>query len=140
MSEHHLISSMQLTLAYDGKKDLLFEMAQKHHGNLKLIADKCNLTVRQVQWMYKNRKEFQEVVNTAREALYESAEEKLIQKIEDGSMNAMQLFFTKSPQAKERGWGERSEVQSVNLNLTDLEKATAAKQMLGIEDSDKPNV
>jgi len=140
MSEQHLISSMQLTLAYDGKKDLLFEMAQKHHGNLKLIADKCNLTVRQVQWMYKNRKEFQEVVNTAREALYESAEEKLIQKIEDGSMNALQLFFTKSPQAKERGWGERSEVQSVNLNLTDLEKATAAKQMLGIEDSDKPNV
>lgn len=131
---------MQLTLAYDGKKDLLFEMAQKNHGNLKLIADKCNLTVRQVQWMYKNRKEFQEVVNTAREALYESAEEKLIQKIEDGSMNALQLFFTKSPQAKERGWGERSEVQSVNLNLTDLEKATAAKQMLGIEDSDKPNV
>ena len=140
MSEQHLISSMQLTLAYDGKKDLLFEMAQKHHGNLKLIADKCNLTVRQVQWMYKTRKEFQEVVNTAREALYESAEEKLIQKIEDGSMNALQLFFTKSPQAKERGWGERSEVQSVNLNLTDLEKATAAKQMLGIEDSDKPNV
>lgn len=140
MSEQHLISSMQLTLAYDGKKDLLFEMAQKHHGNLKLIADKCNLTVRQVQWMYKNRKEFQEVVDTAREALYESAEEKLIQKIEDGSMNALQLFFTKSPQAKERGWGERSEVQSVNLNLTDLEKATAAKQMLGIEDSDKPNV
>lgn len=140
MSEQHLISSMQLTLAYDGKKDLLFEMAQKHHGNLKLIADKCNLTVRQVQWMYKNRKEFQEVVNTAREALYESAEEKLIQKIEDGSMNALQLFFTKSPQAKDRGWGDRSEVQSVNLNLTDLEKATAAKQMLGIEDSDKPNV
>ena len=131
---------MQLTLAYDGKKDLLFEMAQKHHGNLKLIADKCNLTVRQVQWMYKNRKEFQEVVDTAREALYESAEEKLIQKIEDGSMNALQLFFTKSPQAKERGWGERTETQSVNLNLTDLEKATAAKQMLGIEDSDKPNV
>lgn len=124
---------MQLTLAYDGKKDLLFEMAQKHHGNLKLIADKCNLTVRQVQWMYKNRKEFQEVVNTAREALYESAEEKLIQKIEDGSMNALQLFFTKSPQAKERGWGERSEVQSVNLNLTAEEKEAEVKKMLGLQ-------
>lgn len=133
MSEQHLISSMQLTLAYDGKKDLLFEMAQKHHGNLKLIADKCNLTVRQVQWMYKNRKEFQEVVNTAREALYESAEEKLIQKIEDGSMNALQLFFTKSPQAKERGWGERTETQSVNLNLTAAEKEAEVKKMLGLQ-------
>ena len=131
---------MQLTLAYDGKKDLLFEMAQKHHGNLKLIADKCNLTVRQVSWMYKNRKEFQEVVDESRDAFYEVAENKLGELIERGNMNALNLFFSKSPQAKARGWGERTETQRVNLNLTDLEKATAAKQMLGIEDSDKPNV
>lgn len=133
MSEQHLISSMQLTLAYDGKKDLLFEMAQKHHGNLKLIADKCNLTVRQVSWMYKNRKEFQEVVDESRDAFYEVAENKLGELIEKGNINALNLFFSKSPQAKARGWGERSEVQSVSLNLSASEKEAEVKKMLGLQ-------
>lgn len=134
----HLISTVQTALVYDAKKDMLFDKAQKHHGNLKLIADECGLTVSQVQRMYKAHKEFQEVVDLAQEALYESATAKLAQKIEDGSFQALQLFLTKSPQAKDHGWGDRTEVQSVNLNLNDSEKAAVAKKMLGIED--QPNV
>lgn len=134
-----LISSMQTTLAYDAKREMLFDMAQKHHGNLKLIADKCNLTVRQVQTMYKAHKEFKEIVDSARDALYEDAEVKLMEKIQSGSFQALQLFFSKSPQAKARGWGERTE-QVQEYHLTDAEKAEAAKQMLGIEDSTSPNV
>ena len=127
------LSVVQSNIIYDGKKEQLFEAAQKYHGNLKLIADKCNLSVRQLQWMYKGHKEFQEVVDQARDALYESAEMQLVKKIEDGSFQALQLFFTKSPQAKSRGWGERTE-QVQEYHLTDSEKAAAAKQMLGIED------
>jgi hypothetical protein len=124
---------------YEAKKDLLFDLAQKHHGNLKLIADNANLTVRQAQAMYKGNKEFKEVVDAARDALYEDAEVKLVEKIQSGSFQALQLFFSKSPQAKARGWGERTE-QVQEYHLTDAEKAAAAKQMLGIEDSDKPDV
>lgn len=134
-----LLTSVQANSLYQAKRDLLFDLAQKHHGNLKLIADNANLTVRQLQWMYKGNKDFKEVVDAARDALYEDAEVKLMEKIQSGSFPALQLFFTKSPQAKERGWGERTE-QVQEYHLTDAEKAAAAKQMLGIEDSDKPNV
>ena len=134
-----LLTSVQANSLYQAKRDLLFDLAQKHHGNLKLIADDANLTVRQLQWMYKQNKDFKEVVDAARDALYEDAEVKLMEKIQNGSFQALQLFFTKSPQAKERGWGERTE-QVQEYHLTDAEKAAAAKQMLGIEDSDKPDV
>lgn len=134
-----LLTSVQANSLYQAKRDLLFDLAQKHHGNLKLIADNANLTVRQLQWMYKGNKDFKEVVDAARDALYEDAEVKLMEKIQNGSFQALQLFFTKSPQAKERGWGERTE-QVQEYHLTDAEKAAAAKQMLGIEDSPKPDV
>lgn len=128
-----LLTSVQANSLYQAKRDLLFDLAQKHHGNLKLIADDANLTVRQLQWMYKGNKDFKEVVDAARDALYEDAEVKLMEKIQSGSFQALQLFFTKSPQAKERGWGERTETQSVNLNLTAAEKEAEVKKMLGLE-------
>lgn len=128
-----LLTSVQANSLYQAKRDLLFDLAQKHHGNLKLIADNANLTVRQVQWMYKQNKDFKEVVDAARDALYEDAEVKLMEKIQSGSFQALQLFFTKSPQAKERGWGERIEQQSVNLNLTAEEKEAEVKKMLGLQ-------
>lgn len=128
-----LLTSVQANSLYQAKRDLLFDLAQKHHGNLKLIADNANLTVRQLQWMYKGNKDFKEVVDAARDALYEDAEVKLMEKIQNGSFQALQLFFTKSPQAKERGWGERIEQQSVNLNLTAEEKEAEVKKMLGLQ-------
>ena len=128
-----LLTSVQANSLYQAKRDLLFDLAQKHHGNLKLIADNANLTVRQVSWMYKQNEDFRNVVDESRDAFYEVAENKLGELIEKGNINALNLFFSKSPQAKARGWGERTETQSVNLNLTAAEKEAEVKKMLGLQ-------
>lgn len=132
MSTYTPISAIQAKVIYDGKKDELMEAAQRYHGNLKLIADDCSLTTRQVNKFYKDHPEFKEVVDDARDALYETASAKLGELIDKGNFNALNLFFSKSPQAKSRGWGERTE-QDQHLHLDDAEKAEAAKRMLGMD-------
>lgn len=140
MAMMNLQKGALLTSIYDSRKDEMLKYVERHHGNLQLVADEMNMTVPDLMRLCKEHKELQEAVDEARDALYESAEVKLIQKIEDGNFNAINLFFTKSPQAKSRGWGERTETQNVNWNLTDAEKAAMAKQMLGIDEDKKPDV
>lgn len=120
-------------LIYEGRKSELMELVEEYHGNLKLVADKANLTVKQVTSFYKNFEDFRKAVDEAKDAFYEVASNKLGELIEKGSFPALNLFFSKSPQAKSHGWGEKVE-QDQNIHLNDQEKAAMAKQMLGIED------
>ena len=124
-------------LIYQKRKAELIDLAEQYHGNLKIVADKANMTVKQVTGFYKAYEDFRKVVDDSRDAFYEIASNKLGELIEKGSFPALNLFFSKSPQAKSRGWGEKVE-QDQNIHLNDQEKAAMAKQMLGIED--KPNV
>lgn len=126
-------------LIYQKRKAELIDLAEQYHGNLKIVADKANMTVKQVNGFYKDHEDFRKVVDDSKDSFYEIASNKLGELIEKGSFPALNLFFSKSPQAKSRGWGEKVE-QDQNIHLNDQEKAAMAKQMLGIEDSDKPNV
>ena len=132
------ISSVRTELVYDSRKDELFAAARKHNGNLKLIADECSIALHLLQKCYREKEEFKTVVDDAREALYEDAEANLVKKIGDGSMQALQLFCSKSPQAKARGWGEKTEVsQNTNMTLTAQQKEEEVKKMLGLSDNDQ---
>ena len=124
------------TLIYEKRKAELIDLAEQYHGNLKIVADKANMTIKQLTVFYKAHEDFRKVVDDAKDALYEIAENKLVEKIENGSFQALNLFFSKSPQAKSHGWGEKVE-QDQNIHLNDQEKAAMAKQMLGIDE--KPN-
>lgn len=124
------------TLIYEKRKAELIDLAEQYHGNLKIVADKANMTIKQLTVFYKDHEDFRKVVDDAKDALYEIAENKLVEKIENGSFQALSLFFSKSPQAKSHGWGEKVE-QDQNIHLNDQEKAAMAKQMLGIDE--KPN-
>jgi hypothetical protein len=126
------ISSVRTELVYDSRKDELFAAARKHNGNLKLIADECSIALHLLQKCYREKEEFKTVVDDAREALYEDAEANLVKKIGDGSMQALQLFFSKSPQAKARGWGEKVE-QDTTMKLSAQQKEEQVRKMLGLD-------
>lgn len=126
------ISSVKTELVYDSRKDELFAAARKHNGNLKLIADECSIALHLLQKCYREKEEFKTVVDDAREALYEDAEANLVKKIGDGSMQALQLFFSKSPQAKARGWGEKVE-QDTTMKLSAQQKEEQVRKMLGLD-------
>lgn len=124
------------TLIYEKRKAELIDLAEQYHGNLKIVADKANMTIKQLNELYKAHEDFRKVVDEAKDAFYEVASNKLGELIEKGSFPALNLFFSKSPQAKSHGWGEKVE-QDQNIHLNDQEKAAMAKQMLGIDE--KPN-
>ena len=124
------------TLIYEKRKAELIDLVDQYHGNLKIVADKANMTIKQLNDFYKEHEDFHKAVDEAKDAFYEVASNKLGELIEKGNFPALNLFFSKSPQAKSHGWGEKVE-QDQNIHLSDQEKAAMAKQMLGIED--KPN-
>ena len=133
-----LISAAMYQSIYESRKVELLDSVRKHNGNLKLVADDCCIPLHQLQFYYKNQEEFKEAVDDAKDALYESAEVKLVELIDKSNFNALNLFFSKSPQAKARGWGEKTEVsQNTNMTLTAQQKEEEVKRMLGLTDNDK---
>jgi hypothetical protein len=119
------------SLLYKQKEAELIELAEKYRGNFKLIADKADLTTAQVQRFYKDYEPFQNAVDEAKSAFYNSAVAILEQLIEQGNMSAINLYFARSPWAKKNGWGEKVETDS-SVRLTDTEKAAKAKEILGL--------
>ena len=117
-------------MIYEGRKSELMELVEEYHGNLKLVADKANLTVKQVTSFYKSFEDFRKAVDEAKDA--ETASAKLAELIEEKSISAINLFFSKSPQARNHGWGESSYVDQTNTNLTATEKEEQVKKMLGL--------
>ena len=128
------LKQMQKELTYESRKYDLEVAARKFSGNFQMIAKETGLTLFQVQRFYKDYKDFREVVDEAREALYSTALAKLSELIDEGNMAALNLFFSRSPWAKASGWSEKSEV-SQKVTLSDMERAKAAREILGIEDN-----
>ena len=122
---------MQKELTYESRKYDLEVAARKFSGNFQMIAKETGLTLYQVQRFYKDYKDFREVVDESREALYSTALAKLSELIENGNMAALQLFFNRSPWAKQNGWSDKVETDST-VKLSDTEKAAKAKELLGI--------
>lgn len=122
---------MQKELTYESRKYDLEVAARKFSGNFQMIAKETGLTLFQVQRFYKDYKDFKEVVDESREALYSTALAKLSELIENGNMAALQLFFNRSPWAKQNGWSDKVETDST-VKLSDTEKAAKAKELLGI--------
>ena len=118
-------------LVYKAKQKELFEAAEKFNGNFKLMADKTDLTVNQIQRYYKDYADFKEIVDNARDAFYSTALNVLEQLIQDGDRSALNLYFSRSPWAKKNGWGDKIESDQ-SIKLSDAEKAAAAKEILGI--------
>lgn len=122
---------MQKELTYESRKYDLEVAARKFSGNFQMIAKETGLTLFQVQRFYKDYKDFREVVDESREALYSTALAKLSELIEEGNMAALNLFFNRSPWAKQNGWSEKVETDST-VKLSDTEKAAKAKELLGL--------
>lgn len=127
------LASVAAPILYKQKEKELLELAEKYRGNFKLIADKADLTVSQVQRFYKDHEPFRKAVDEAKSAFYNSAVAILEQLIEQGNMSAINLYFARSPWAKKNGWGERVETDQT-VKLSDSEKAQKAREILGIEE------
>lgn len=125
------LKKLQIGLLYESKARDLAIAAEKFGGNFKLMATECDLTVQQINRYYKTYPEFKEVVDNAREATYQKVLGKLEELIDDGNMQAITLFLTRSPWAKSAGWAEKVETDST-VKLSDTEKAQRAKEILGI--------
>jgi len=125
------LKKLQIGLLYESKARDLAIAAEKYGGNFKLMATECDLTVQQINRYYKTYPEFKEVVDNAREALYQKVLGKLEALIEEGNMQAISLFLSRSPWAKAQGWGDKIETDST-VKLSDTEKAAKAKELLGI--------
>lgn len=127
------LGKMKSELLYASKARDLMVSAEKNGGNFKLMAADCDLTVAQINRYYKKYPKFKEIVDNAREAVYQKVLGKLEELMEKGNIQAISLFLSKSPWAKSNGWGDRQELTQ-QITLTDAEKAKAAKDLLGIEE------
>lgn len=118
-------------MLYKAKEKELFAAADKYNGNFRLIAEKTDLTLSQVQRYYRDYPEFKAIVDNARDAFYNTALNVLEQLIEQGNVAALNLYFSKSPWAKNNGWSDKVETEQ-KVTLSDTEKAQKAKEILGI--------
>ncbi len=126
------LSRIASPLLYQSKARDLAVAAEKHNGNFRLIANEVSLTPNQVQRYYNQYPEFKEVVDNARAAFYQRAVAKLEELIEDGNLQALNLYFSRSPWAKQNGWGDKVETDQ-SIRLSDAEKAAYAKEILGTQ-------
>ena len=124
---------MQKELTYESRKYDLEVAARKFSGNFQMIAKETGLTLCQIQRFYKDFPDFKQIVDEAREALYSTALAKLSELIEEGNLGALNLFFNRSPWAKQNGWSDRIESEQ-KVTLSDADKAKKAKELLGIDD------
>ncbi len=125
------LGKMKSELLYASKARDLMVSAEKNGGNFKLMAADCDLTVAQINRYYKKYPKFKEIVDNAREAVYQKVLGKLEELMEKGNIQAISLFLSKSPWAKAAGWSDKVETDST-VKLTDTEKAQKAKELLGI--------
>lgn len=131
MARFVTLKKLKIGLLYESKARDLAIAAEKFGGNFKLMATECDMTVQQINRYYKAYPEFKEIVDNAREATYQKVLGKLEELIEDGNIQAITLFLSRSPWAKSAGWGDKIETDQT-VKLSDTEKAQKAKEILGI--------
>ena len=131
MRKSKSLNQIQKELTYESRKYDLEVAARKFSGNFNMMAKETGLSVSQIQNFYRTYPELKEIVDVAREALYHTALAKLAELIEEGNVAALNLFFNRSPWAKQNGWSDRIETDST-VKLSDTEKAQKAKEILGI--------
>jgi hypothetical protein len=131
MAKSKSLKQIQKELTYESRKYDLEVAARKFNGNFSIMAKDTGISVQQIQSFYRTHPDFKEIVDVAREALYHTALAKLAELIEEGNVAALNLFFNRSPWAKQNGWSEKVETDST-VKLSDTEKAQKAKEILGI--------
>ena len=131
MGKSRSLKQLNAELTYESRKYDLEVAARRFNGNFSLISKETGLTVSQVQRFYKEHEDFKKIVDESREAIYQTALAKLSELIDEGNMAALNLFFSRSPWAKQSGWGEKVETDST-VKLSDTEKAAKAKELLGL--------
>lgn len=133
MAKSKSLKQIQKELTYESRKYDLEVAARKFNGNFTIMAKDTGISVQQIQSFYRTHPDFKEIVDVAREALYHTALAKLAELIEDGNVAALNLFFNRSPWAKQNGWSDRIESEQ-KITLSDADKAKKAKELLGIDD------
>lgn len=126
------LSRIAAPILYESKAKELALAAEKHNGNFALIAAEVGMPLTQIQRYYKQFPDFKEVVDNARAAFYNKAVNKLEELVAEGDRAALNLYFSRSPWAKAQGWGDKVETNQT-IKMSDVEKAAAAKEILGIE-------
>ncbi len=99
----------------------------KNYGNLTASARTLGILRTVLQRRIQHSPELKEVLNEARDALIDIAEEGLVGNVIKGNLPA--IMYTLKTIGKERGWGESQDInftgKMANLNLnTDLSKLT----------------
>ena len=133
MAKSKSLKQIQKELTYESRKYDLEVAARKFNGNFSIMAKDTGISVQQIQSFYRTHPDFKEIVDVAREALYHTALAKLAELIEEGNVAALNLFFNRSPWAKQNGWSDRIESEQ-KITLSDADKAKKAKELLGIDD------
>lgn len=133
MAKSKSLKQIQKELTYESRKYDLEVAARKFNGNFSIMAKDTGISVQQIQSFYRTHPDFKEIVDVAREALYHTALAKLAELIEEGNVAALNLFFNRSPWAKQNGWSDRIESEQ-KITLSDADKAKKARELLGIEE------
>ena len=133
MAKSKSLKQIQKELTYESRKYDLEVAARKFNGNFSIMAKDTGISVQQIQSFYRTHPDFKEIVDVAREALYHTALAKLAELIEEGNVAALNLFFNRSPWAKQNGWSDRIESEQ-KITLSDADKAKKARELLGIDD------
>jgi len=131
MGKSRSLKQLNAELTYESRKYDLEVAARRFNGNFTMISKETGLTVSQVSRYYREHEDFKKIVDESREALYQTALAKLSELIDEGNMQAITLFFNRSPWAKANGWSEKVETDQ-NVKLSDTEKAAKAKELLGL--------
>ena len=131
MGKSRSLKQLNAELTYESRKYDLEVAARRFNGNFTMISKETGLTVSQVSRYYREHEDFKNIVDESREALYQTALAKLSELIDEGNMQAITLFFNRSPWAKANGWSEKVETDQ-NVKLSDTEKAAKAKELLGL--------
>ena len=128
---------MNVTKLTESRKKKLLKAAQETFGSNRAIAKAigvCDQTI--LNWR-KKYPEIDKAIIDAQDSFYEVAVDILHTKMLDGDNKMISLFMKCSPAAKRKGWGEKIDMNST-VDMSDSEKSDYAKNLLGLQDKEKP--
>lgn len=128
---------MNVTKLTESRKKKLLKAAQETYGSVIAIAQTIGVNKQTIYNWRKKYPEIDKIIVDAQDSFYEVAVDVLHAKMLDGDDKMISLFMKCSPAAKRKGWGEKIDMNST-VDMSDSEKSDYAKNLLGLQDKEKP--
>lgn len=110
------------------------EQIREHHGNLTAVADALGRS-RQTVYNYIKRYDLQSDVESARDSIFDHAEQNLFKAVKEGNIDVSKFVVTRMPSS--RKWSSKSEVESEFKHTFDIPDDIAEQlRQMGVEPDD----